>query len=138
MTGVIIGSNWGEVEKSKEFFLERYCFIDCRGRFVVARSSIWGFNITVLTASHNISTGRVEEVTLKEVIVDAHAWIASNAVLYNCTIGQGAIVSVGSVVSNMTVLPYTMVEGNPARVIKKFDGQKWERVDVGFNNQHRQ
>ena len=126
---MIIGDNWEDVQKSRKFFEERHCFIDCRGRLVVARSSVWGFNICVYTASHNISRGFVEEMLAREVVVRPHAWIASSVILYNCFIGDGAVVSVGSVVANMTVPPHTMVEGNPAKIIKKFENGQWSKVD---------
>jgi len=125
---MIIGDNWSKVEKSKEYFLGRHCFIDCRGELIIARSSNWGFNITVLTASHSIENGIFGEMIFKKVVVKRNAWIASNVVLYNCEIGESAIVSVGSVVANMQIEPFTMVEGNPAKVIKVFEGGEWKRV----------
>lgn len=129
MAGIIIGEDWSNVQKSKQFFLERHCFIDCRGKLTVARSSIWGFNVHVYTASHNIDSGVAKEVMLKEVFVGERVWIASDVILYNCNIMDGAIVSVGAVVRNMTVTPFTMVEGNPAKVVKFFNGQEWVRVE---------
>ena len=60
-------------------------------------------------------------VVLRPVIIDDYAWIASDTVLYNCHIGEGAVVSVGSVVRSRDVPPWTMVEGNPAQVIARYD-----------------
>ncbi|MDH4236354.1 MAG: hypothetical protein OEV17_03815 [Nitrospira sp.] len=53
--------------------------------------------------------------------VDIHdkAWIGLDAIiLKGVTIGEGAIVGAGSVVSK-DVPPFTIVAGNPARVVRE-------------------
>ena len=48
-----------------------------------------------------------------------NAWIGMNAIiLKGVEIGEGAIVGAGSVVTK-NVEPWTMVAGNPARVVKR-------------------
>jgi acetyltransferase-like isoleucine patch superfamily enzyme len=57
-------------------------------------------------------------VKVGKVVIQDKAWIGFNAiVLKGVTIGEGAIVGAGSVVSQ-DVPPYTLVAGNPARVIR--------------------
>lgn len=52
------------------------------------------------------------------------AWIGTGAkILKGVTIGEGAIVAAGSVVTK-DVEPWTMVGGNPARFIKRLEEQK--------------
>ena len=56
------------------------------------------------------------------VIVRRHAWIAVNVtILPGVEIGEGAIVSAGSVV-NKDVPPFTVVQGNPAKVVADLAG----------------
>ena len=56
------------------------------------------------------------------VVVHRHAWIAVNVpVLPGVQIGEGAIVSAGSVVSK-DIPPFTVVQGNPAKVVADLAG----------------
>lgn len=65
-------------------------------------------------------SARVDNKRVKPTIVGHDVWIGRNViVLPKCTnIGNGAIIGAGSVVTK-DVEPYTIVAGNPARVIKK-------------------
>lgn len=57
------------------------------------------------------------------IIIDDYAWISLNAViLKGVTIGKGAIVAAGAVVTK-NVEPFTMVAGNPAQFIKALPQQ---------------
>jgi len=69
-----------------------------------------------------ISTGfpRVQSGLFEEdIIIEDDAWISAySIILKGIVIGEGAIVAAGSVVTK-NVRPYTLVAGNPAKVIKK-------------------
>lgn len=55
----------------------------------------------------------------REIIIEDNVWIAANCIiLKGVTIGQGSIVSAGSVVVE-NVPPFSIVRGNPAQLIKK-------------------
>lgn len=57
----------------------------------------------------------------KEIIIDDYVWIGINStILKGVKIGECSIVSAGSVVKN-NVPPFSIVEGNPARVIYSFN-----------------
>lgn len=66
-------------------------------------------------------TGHPHSIDLGEqpVTINNDAWIGANAcVLRGVTIGEGAVVGAGSIVTK-DVPPYTIVAGNPARVIRE-------------------
>ncbi|NQX76325.1 acyltransferase [Gilvibacter sp.] len=60
-------------------------------------------------------------VTTQPIVVEDESWIGANAVIVpGVTIGKHCIVAAGSVVTK-SVPAYSVVAGNPARVIKKYD-----------------
>ena len=70
------------------------------------------------TASHDISS-KIMELATKPISIGANAWVAGwSIVLPGVTIGEGAVVGAGSVVTK-DVEPWTVVGGNPAKFIKK-------------------
>ncbi len=60
-----------------------------------------------------------------DIVVGSDVWVAANAVvLSGVTIGHGAVIGAGAVVID-DVSPYTVVFGNPARVVsKRFSNQQ--------------
>ncbi|MVT08103.1 acyltransferase [Chitinophaga tropicalis] len=71
-----------------------------------------------------------QKCTTAEIYVGADSWIGANAVITaGVRIGEHSVVAGGSVVTK-NVPPFSVVAGNPARVIKQYNpGKKlWERV----------
>jgi acetyltransferase-like isoleucine patch superfamily enzyme len=65
-------------------------------------------------------------VRIQPVVICDKVWIGFNAViLRGVTVGEGAVVAAGSVVTK-DVAPYTVVGGNPARLLKELpdDGRQ--------------
>ena len=115
------------VELPEDYFIRRGILLDCRGPLTIDATSIWGFDITVLTESHDIKggPGPIGPVIPYGVWVEANVWIGSRALLVGCRIGKGSIVAAGTVVRGQDVAPGVIVAGNPARVIARWDGQRW-------------
>ena len=75
-------------------------------------------NSYLCTASHNISSSFLD-LTKAAIVVEDNVWIAAKAtVLLGVTIGEGAVVGACAVVAK-DIPPWSVVVGNPARVIKK-------------------
>ena len=68
------------------------------------------------------------DVSARPVRVGHNAWIGfDSCILPGVTIGDGAIVGARSVVGE-DVEPYTVVAGNPARVVKRLEPQNGDHV----------
>jgi acetyltransferase-like isoleucine patch superfamily enzyme len=75
---------------------------------------------------------RDQKCTAAEIVVEDEAWIGANAVITaGVHIGKHAVVAGGSVVTR-DVPPYTVVGGNPARILRQYSpaSQLWERVST--------
>ena len=76
------------------------------------------------TTSHNIGPSSFrcgEELTSAPIVIEQGAWVALKCtILPGVTIGRGAVVATGSVVTS-NVAPNTLVGGVPAKFIKHLD-----------------
>lgn len=78
---------------------------------------------------------RDQKCSVAEVIIEDDCWIGTNVVITaGVTIGKHSVVAGGSVVTK-NVPPYTIVAGNPAKIIKQYNPQteEWERADGAKN-----
>lgn len=132
MGATILGNfDAATIGHAKHYFNERDIFLDCRGPLYISAKSYWGFGVKVITLSHVISNGEfVQRLVNKPVRVEEYAWITSFSTLHNCVVKHHGIVSIGSVVVNMIVEPYTVVRGNPAVPIARWDieEKRWIRI----------
>lgn len=93
------------------------------GEVTVGEHAFFGHNVSVLTGTHDWTTfGAERQVAVpasgRDVVIEEGAWVSSNAtVVAPCRIGAHAVVGVGSLVLR-DVEPYTVVAGNPARVLR--------------------
>lgn len=82
----------------------------------------------------NSALGMVDEdrIEQKRIVIEDDVWFGHNAVILPGakTIGRGAVVGAGAVVTK-PVEPYAIVVGNPARVLKKrFDDATIARIEA--------
>jgi glycosyltransferase involved in cell wall biosynthesis/carbonic anhydrase/acetyltransferase-like protein (isoleucine patch superfamily) len=93
------------------------------GEITVGEYAFFGHNVSVLTGTHDWTKfGAERQVAVptsgRDVVIEEGAWISSNAIIVApCRIGAHAVVGVGSLVLK-DVAPYTIVAGNPARVLR--------------------
>jgi acetyltransferase-like isoleucine patch superfamily enzyme len=112
--------------------------ITTQAKFVMKKYSASAEGLTVITGSHPAVVGELflekaenDIQESKEVIVEEDVWLAANVTLLaGVNIGRGAIVGAGSVCRS-SVPPYSIVIGNPAKVIGfKFTPEEILRHEV--------
>ncbi len=84
-----------------------------------------GTNVKIQLGSHDYDNGDKipysEAYTSRKVVIDDFVWIGSDVIISgNVHLGEGAIVAIGAVVVD-DVPAYSIVGGNPAKVIKYRD-----------------
>jgi acetyltransferase-like isoleucine patch superfamily enzyme len=76
--------------------------------------------MTHIKAPHYLRDTGIVPAVLEPVVLEDYSFIGVNAVIMpGVTVGQASVVASGAVVV-ANVPPYTMVAGNPAKVIKRF------------------
>lgn len=104
-------------------WINEYCHFNAYGGIRIGNHVLMGHRVSVMSDDHvwddpdkpMITQGRVA----KETIIEDDVFIGANVFIgMGVTIGRGAVVGAGSVVIK-DVEPYTIVVGNPARVVNR-------------------
>lgn len=94
----------------------RRCLIDARGGIQIGRDVNIGSETVMMTAKHRVQDPDFVD-DYAPIVIGDRAWIAIRAtILGGVTIGEGAVVAAGAVVTR-DVAPYTIVGGTPAVAI---------------------
>ena len=90
----------------------------CLDNISIGKNCCIGEDVRLLTGSHDVTSPHFDLIT-KPILIHDNVWIATGAIILpRITIGEGAVVGAGAVVTK-NVKPWTVVGGNPAKVIKK-------------------
>lgn len=104
--------------------INRGCTIDARGGITIGNNVSVSYNVSIMTGSHDYNSPGFRGRFLP-IRIDDYVWIGNNAVIQqNITIGRGAVVCAGAVVTK-DVPPFSVVAGVPARSI----GQRQENLN---------
>jgi len=106
-------------------------FLQARGGLQIGNNVSLAPGVKIWSTNHDYDDPDtpVEEQghTHKPVVIGDNVFIAANAfILPGTNLGEGCIVSAGSVVGGKAYRPYSILAGNPARVI----GQRGARLEA--------
>lgn len=108
----------GKIKIGKNSVVNFGCYLDNRRGITIGNNVGVAHNTKIYTLGHNIDSPKFETKGAPVTIKD-NVFIFSNCLIMpGITINEGAIVLTGSVVTK-DVPPYTVVGGNPAKIIRQ-------------------
>lgn len=100
-------------------FINSGCKMQDQGGIYIGNDVLIGHNACLLTLNHEMEPENRADMHPKPIHIEDKVWLGSNVtVLPGVTIGEGAIVAAGAVVTK-DVDSNTIVGGVPAKIIKR-------------------
>lgn len=105
----------------KNVFINAACHFQDQGGITIGDGTLIGHNVVLATLNHDFDPEKRADMHPAPINIGKNVWIGSNAtVVPGITIGDGAIVAAGSVVTK-DVPSKAIVGGVPARLIRYLD-----------------
>lgn len=132
---LLIFSYNGSIKIGKNCFIGKNSNIWSANKIEIGNDVLISHNVNIIdTNSHELDylkraksyiemttighPNSIEDVDSSPITIEDHVWISFNCtVLKGVTIGKGAIIAAGSLVTK-DVAPFTLVAGNPAKLVK--------------------
>ena len=110
--------------KNSKLALRGGCYIQGVGKLFIGDYVNITQNCIVISANHNIYNQ--DEHIKKETIIGDQCWIGSNAcIMAGVVLGPRTIVAAGAVVTKSFPEGYCIVAGNPAKIVKTLEPEKY-------------
>jgi acetyltransferase-like isoleucine patch superfamily enzyme len=128
----VIFYRWDNLSIGNNSVVNRGCTIDNRDEIIIGNNVSIAHNTKIYTTGHDINSPYFDMVS-KKVKIDDYACVFANCLIMpGVTIGRGAVIYSGSVVTK-TVPPYSIVGGNPAKIISTRSNHLEYNLDYRFH-----
>ena len=118
------GACVGSVKIGRNVFINSNLLAMARGGITIEDNAMIAANVQLISNNHDPYD--LCTLTCKPVLIREYAWVGAVAtILPRVSIGRHAIVGAGSVVTK-DVPDYAVAVGNPAKVIKMLDKEKFQ------------
>lgn len=123
-----------EITINDNTYIGHYVTLSCVNSISIGSDVTIGDNVYIADSSHSYEdiTKNVYKQPLKpgKIVIGNRAWLGKNCVItHNVEIGEHAIIGANSFV-NKSVPAYTIVTGNPAIPVKRYDFETHQWVAV--------
>ncbi len=109
------------IKTGKNVFINSGCCFQDQGGIVIGDGCLIGHQVVIATLNHSVRPESRGNMTAKPVRLGKNVWVGSHAtILPGVTIGDGAIIAAGAVVSR-DIPSNAIAAGVPARVIRFTD-----------------
>lgn len=106
------------IHLGERVFINSGCRFQDQGGVTIGDDSLIGHNAVLATLDHDVHPDRRADMHPAPIVIGRKVWIGANAtILKGVTIGDGAIVAAGAVVTK-DVPADSIVVGAPARVVR--------------------
>lgn len=109
------------IRVGKNVFINSGCRFQDQGGITIGDGVLIGHNVVLATLNHDTDPRKRSTMHPAPIVICKNVWIGANAtVVPGVTLGEGAIVAAGAVVTK-DVPPNVIVGGVPAKFIKKIE-----------------
>lgn len=109
------------IRLGERVFVNSGCRFQDQGGITIGDDALIGHNVVIATLNHDLDPALRATTVPKPVVIGDKVWIGANAtILPGVTVGDGAVIAAGAVVTR-DVPPRTIVGGVPARRIRALD-----------------
>lgn len=116
--------------------IQQNLHLTCANSIYIGENTAIAANVTITDINHPYEDINIpiefQDIEVKDVRIESDCKIYNNVVILpGVHIGKHVIIGANSVV-NRNVPDYSVVVGNPARIIKRFDfkSKQWTKVDI--------
>lgn len=110
--------------KIEDAYIGENCTIHVYNQISIGSGTIISWNVNIMDGDGHSIYYDDKDNSPKPIVIEENVWIGHNAViLKGLTIGKGSVVAADSVVTK-SIPPYSLVAGNPARIVK--NNIKWD------------
>lgn len=105
----------------RHVFINACCHFQDHGGVTIGDGCLIGHNVVFATLDHDFKPEKRAVMHPAPIVLGKNVWVGSNStILKGVTIGDGAIIAAGSVVTK-DVAPRTIAGGIPAKFIRKIE-----------------
>lgn len=113
----------GDLTIEDHVHISQNSYINANGGVWIGKNCLFGSNVSIISSNHNYkdpnTSIRLQGTTEREVIIEEDVWLGINSsVMPGVTIGKGAVIGAGAVVTK-NIPPYVIAVGIPAKIVGK-------------------